>query len=191
MKEATARIKINKLLEAAGWRFFPAGVEPANIRLEPSVTLKSSDLDALGENFEQTSKGFIDFLGVNSESGTGAASLRSSRSFGGTATAAAAGTAGARGGGGGIIGAGGIPADSERGRDENRLVAERSHLRGPLGTGGAGGGICAWRTRCKSAPAATTPTLPPSTAAAACAASCGHGWAWGTKRRTKSSDFPS
>jgi type I restriction enzyme R subunit len=26
------------------------------------VTLKSSDLDALGENFEKTSKGFIDFL---------------------------------------------------------------------------------------------------------------------------------
>src|SRR5664280_1051698 len=61
-KEATARIKINKLLEAAGWRFFPGGSAPANIRLEPSVTIKSSDLDALGENFEKTSKGFIDFL---------------------------------------------------------------------------------------------------------------------------------
>lgn len=61
-KEATARIKINKLLEAAGWRFFAESAVPANIRLEPSVTLKSSDLDALGENFEQTSKGFIDFL---------------------------------------------------------------------------------------------------------------------------------
>jgi type I restriction enzyme R subunit len=61
-KEASARIKINKLLEAAGWRFFPAGSGPANIRLEPSVTIKSSDLEALGENFEKTSKGFIDFL---------------------------------------------------------------------------------------------------------------------------------
>jgi type I restriction enzyme R subunit len=61
-KEATARIKINKLLEAAGWRFFPDGNKPANIRLEPSVTIKSSDLDALGDNFEKTSKGFIDFL---------------------------------------------------------------------------------------------------------------------------------
>jgi type I restriction enzyme R subunit len=61
-KEATARIKINKLLEAAGWRFFPEGSAPANIRLEPSVTIKSSDLEALGENFEKTSKGFIDFL---------------------------------------------------------------------------------------------------------------------------------
>ena len=61
-KEATARIKINKLLEAAGWRFFPAGNAPANIRLEPGVTLKPADLDALGENFEKPSKGFVDFL---------------------------------------------------------------------------------------------------------------------------------
>ncbi len=61
-KEATARIKINKLLEAAGWRFFPEGNAPANIRLEPSVTIKSTDLDALGDNFEKTKKGFVDFL---------------------------------------------------------------------------------------------------------------------------------
>ena len=49
MKEATARIKINKLLEATGWRFFADGKAPANIQLEPSVTIKSADLDALGE----------------------------------------------------------------------------------------------------------------------------------------------
>src|SRR5664280_2606849 len=61
-KEATARIKINKLLEAAGWRFFAERSAPANIRLEPSVTITSSDLDALGEDFEKASKGFIDFL---------------------------------------------------------------------------------------------------------------------------------
>jgi len=61
-KEATACIKIDKLLEAAGWRFFPDGSTPANIRLELNVTIKSSDLDALGDNFEKTSKGFIDFL---------------------------------------------------------------------------------------------------------------------------------
>lgn len=61
-KEASARIKINRLLEAANWRFFPDGSAPANISLEPSVTIKSSDLDALGENFEKTKKGFIDFL---------------------------------------------------------------------------------------------------------------------------------
>lgn len=61
-KEAIARIKINRLLEAAGWRFFPEGSKPANIRLEPGVTIKSSELDALGNDFEKTSKGFIDFL---------------------------------------------------------------------------------------------------------------------------------
>ena len=62
MNEATARIKINALLEAAGWRFFADGDQPANIRLEPSVTIKASDLDGLGENFENIKKGFIDFL---------------------------------------------------------------------------------------------------------------------------------
>ncbi len=61
-KEATARIKVNKLLEAAGWRFFPDGSAPANICLEPSITVVSADLDALGENFERTAKGFVDFL---------------------------------------------------------------------------------------------------------------------------------
>ena len=61
-KEAQARIKINKLLEAAGWRFFADGSAPANIRLEPSVTIQSTDLDALGDNFETSTKGFIDFL---------------------------------------------------------------------------------------------------------------------------------
>ncbi len=64
-KEATARIKINKLLEAAGWRFFAEGKSPANIQLEPSITIKSQDLDALGEDFEKSSKGFIDFLLLN------------------------------------------------------------------------------------------------------------------------------
>ena len=62
MKEAAARIKINKLLESASWRFFSVGNAPANICLEPSVTIKSTDLDALGNDFEKTSKGFIDFL---------------------------------------------------------------------------------------------------------------------------------
>ena len=65
MKEAAARIKINKLLENAGWRFFADASGPANIQLEPSVTLKSQDLDGLGENFEKAVKGFIDFLLLN------------------------------------------------------------------------------------------------------------------------------
>jgi hypothetical protein len=39
-KEASARIKINKLLEKAGWRFFPEDNRPANIRLEASISIK-------------------------------------------------------------------------------------------------------------------------------------------------------
>jgi type I restriction enzyme R subunit len=39
--EAKARIKINKLLEEAGWRFFDEVGKPANIQVEPNV--KSSD----------------------------------------------------------------------------------------------------------------------------------------------------
>src|ERR1700719_3109706 len=66
MKEATSRIKINKLLEAAGWRFFPEGKLPANIQLEPKVTIKIAELDALGNDFEKTAKGFIDFLLLDS-----------------------------------------------------------------------------------------------------------------------------
>ncbi len=65
MKEASARIKVNKLLEASGWRFFDDANGSANIQLELSVKLKPKDLDALGENFEKTSKGFIDFLLLN------------------------------------------------------------------------------------------------------------------------------
>jgi hypothetical protein len=39
MKDATARIKINKLLENAGWRFFADANGPANVQLEPNVKL--------------------------------------------------------------------------------------------------------------------------------------------------------
>ncbi len=68
MKEAFARIKINKLLEGAGWRFFADAKGPANIQLEPSVVLKPQDLSELGEDFEKASKGFIDFLLLNEKS---------------------------------------------------------------------------------------------------------------------------
>ena len=47
-KEATARIKINKLLEAAGWRFFPTGSAPANIHV-----FRSGDLRAKGPTSSQ------------------------------------------------------------------------------------------------------------------------------------------
>lgn len=57
MKEASARIKINKLLEESGWRFEDSEKGKANIKLEPGVVLSD-----LGEDFENVSKGYIDFL---------------------------------------------------------------------------------------------------------------------------------
>ncbi len=44
-KEAKARIKINKLLEEAGWRFFDAAEGNANIVLENRAKLTQSELD--------------------------------------------------------------------------------------------------------------------------------------------------
>ena len=66
MNEATARIKINHLLEATGWRFFADAGGPANIRLEQQVALKPTDLDGLGDDFENADKGFVDFLLLDS-----------------------------------------------------------------------------------------------------------------------------
>ncbi len=62
MNEPTARIKINKLLEESGWRFFDEEGRSGNILIEHNVTIQESDLDALGNDFESTRKGLIDFL---------------------------------------------------------------------------------------------------------------------------------
>ena len=61
-KEAKARIKINKLLEEAGWRFFDNEDGPANIQLEANVKLTKKQIDDCGENFEKVKNGFVDFL---------------------------------------------------------------------------------------------------------------------------------
>lgn len=61
-KEATARIKINRLLEEAGWRFFDCKAGPANVVLEPNTKITEHQIDALGQDFETTKSGFIDFL---------------------------------------------------------------------------------------------------------------------------------
>lgn len=61
-KEAKARIKINRLLEESGWRFFDDSSGKANIVLEPNVAITKSQIDDFGENFERVSAGFIDFL---------------------------------------------------------------------------------------------------------------------------------
>ncbi len=61
-KEAKARIKINKLLEEAGWRFFDSAAGKANILLENQVKLTRAALDELGEDFDKTTHGYVDFL---------------------------------------------------------------------------------------------------------------------------------
>ena len=63
--EASARIKINKLLETAGWQFFDSANGPANIQLELNVKIKTQDLDELGADFEKIEGGRIDFLLLN------------------------------------------------------------------------------------------------------------------------------
>lgn len=62
-KEAQARIKINKLLEASEWRFEDSTKGKANIQLEPGV-----DYSALGDDFEHQKHGFIDFLLLDKDS---------------------------------------------------------------------------------------------------------------------------
>lgn len=61
-KEARARIKINRLLEEAGWRFFDNEEGKANILLENRTKITVEKLNELGENFERTKNGYIDFL---------------------------------------------------------------------------------------------------------------------------------
>lgn len=61
-KEAKARIKINKLLEEAGWRFFDSKEGKANIVLENKTKLTQTELDEFGEDFEKTKNGFVDYL---------------------------------------------------------------------------------------------------------------------------------
>lgn len=62
-KEASARIKINKLLEESGWRFLDEQNVKANIRLEAGVCLAD-----LGNDFELTKNGFIDYLLLDDKS---------------------------------------------------------------------------------------------------------------------------
>ncbi|GAB4287393.1 MAG: hypothetical protein Kow0068_13180 [Marinilabiliales bacterium] len=61
-KEAKARIKINRLLEEAGWRFFDTKQKKANVLLENNVKITVKELNEFGENFEHTTNGFVDFL---------------------------------------------------------------------------------------------------------------------------------
>ncbi len=65
-KETQARIRINKLLEGAGWRFFDDEEGPANILLENYVRITQNEIDAWGNDYEKTKSGSLDFLLVDS-----------------------------------------------------------------------------------------------------------------------------
>ena len=77
-KEAKARIRINELLQRSGWRFFDDENGPANIALEANVKLKKKALAGLGDDFEKTANGFVDYLLLD-ERGFPAAVLEAKR----------------------------------------------------------------------------------------------------------------
>jgi type I restriction enzyme R subunit len=60
--EAKARIRINDLLSKSGWRFFAGENGPANVQLEVHVKLTKKTLDELGNDFEKTANGYVDYL---------------------------------------------------------------------------------------------------------------------------------
>lgn len=54
-KEAIAKIKINRLLEKAGWRLFDDENGQANIVLEPNVKITQNALNEPGTDLEKSS----------------------------------------------------------------------------------------------------------------------------------------
>ena len=66
--EAQARILINRLLEAAGWRLTHADRLRANVLCEHRIGRKSLPLGAeLGNDFEHAPSGFVDYLLLNTD----------------------------------------------------------------------------------------------------------------------------
>lgn len=61
-KEAKARIKINNLLQESGWRLLDDSYGTANVMLENDARIEHSLINDLGEDYEKTSKGFVDYL---------------------------------------------------------------------------------------------------------------------------------
>lgn len=64
-KEAKARIKINQLLSEAGWLLLDTEKESANVILEGNVKITQKKQNELGEDFEATKNGFMDYLLLN------------------------------------------------------------------------------------------------------------------------------
>ena len=61
-REARARILINELLKRSGWRFFDNESGLANVALETHVKPKTNTLNELGDDFDKTSNGYVDYL---------------------------------------------------------------------------------------------------------------------------------
>ena len=61
-KEAKARIKINQHLQESGWRFFDDNIGTANVVLENNVKITHTVSDDMGEDFEKTTNGYVDYL---------------------------------------------------------------------------------------------------------------------------------
>ena len=61
-KEAAARIKIDRLLEEAGWRFFDDEHGKANVQLETGTKITKQQLDDLGNDYQNASQGYLDYL---------------------------------------------------------------------------------------------------------------------------------
>lgn len=57
-KEAKARIRINKLLEEAGWRLLDEGGLKANVQFEPRIKIA----EKYGEGFTKLKNGFADYI---------------------------------------------------------------------------------------------------------------------------------
>ncbi|HEX8429180.1 DEAD/DEAH box helicase family protein [Hymenobacter sp.] len=66
-KEAQARLKINSLLETAGWRFFPSSAGAATISCEYRVGRRKVKSEVLGNDFEHAPEGYVDYLLLNPE----------------------------------------------------------------------------------------------------------------------------
>ena len=60
--EASARLKINKLLEEAGWRLNKTDTGPVNVVVEAQAKGAKIEAESLGSDFEKATDGFIDFL---------------------------------------------------------------------------------------------------------------------------------
>ncbi|HHJ11521.1 MAG TPA: hypothetical protein ENK25_11630, partial [Bacteroidetes bacterium] len=61
-KEAKARIRINHLLEEAGWRLTDGKEGPANVLLESHVKITETLQNEWGEDYEHIKDGYVDYL---------------------------------------------------------------------------------------------------------------------------------